>query len=99
MNKPSWAGDKIFPLLPRPSFLGQGAGLDQGSAAMVATDDVAGFELVERPAHGGQRAAEARGERVQVGVFVLADEGLDEVGALLVGHRTGRAARRVNRAR
>jgi hypothetical protein len=66
---------------------------------VVAAHDAALGEVIEGTADGGERAVEAGGERVEVGVFVLADEGLDEVGALFVGLGCGRARSVAKRSR
>lgn len=74
-------------------FLAEGVGVDERGAAVVAADEASGLEGIENAADGGQRTAEAIGERAEIGVFVLADVTLDEVGALFVGHGA-RGARR-----
>ena len=89
---PLIAGDEII-------FLGKGIRFDERCPAVVATGDAAGFEGVQDSAHRGKRAAEAGGECVEIGVFVLAQIAFDGVGALLVGHRWARGCRRSKSSR
>ena len=48
--------------------------------------DVPLLQRIQCPPRGRNRAAEALGERAQIGILVFADEFLDQVRALLVGH-------------
>ena len=86
------AGDEI-------EFLFHVVRLDEGSTAVVAAQHALGLEFVERAPHGRKRDRKLGGERVEVGILVLADVLLDEVEALLVGHGAGAGTSLENNSR
>lgn len=76
------AGDEVV-------FAGAFVGFEQGGAAVVAAEESADLQGIEGASDGGEGGLAARGEGVQIGVFVFADIAFDEVEALLGGHGGG----------